>query len=127
MWAPAAWNGPTLPRARRFPGPTHCALSSARARHIANLSAYLKERILERPFLSLLTPRGWEDSSGLTSFSVAGHAAGDVSRLLREKWHIYVRVVPHYNALRISTAHFNNEADVDTLMAALDEIGREHD
>lgn len=96
-------------------------------RHIANLSAYLKERILERPFLSLLTPRAWEDSSGLTSFSVAGHAAGDVSRLLREKWHIHVRVVPHYNALRVSTAHFNNEADVDTLMAALDEIGREHD
>jgi len=38
-----------------------------------------------------------------------------------------VRVVQHYNALRISTAHFNNEADVNALMSALDEIVRGHD
>jgi selenocysteine lyase/cysteine desulfurase len=94
-------------------------------RHIAALSTYLKERILERPFLSLLTPRAWEDSSGLTSFSVTGHAAGEVSTFLREKRRIHVRVVPHYNAIRISTAHFNNEADVDALMTALDEFNRE--
>jgi selenocysteine lyase/cysteine desulfurase len=96
-------------------------------RHIADLGAYLKNCVLERPFLGLLTPYAWEASSGLTSFSVAGHVAGDVSRLLREKWRIHVRVVPHYNALRISTAHFNNEADVNALMTALDEIVREHD
>ncbi|MDW8098068.1 MAG: aminotransferase class V-fold PLP-dependent enzyme [Anaerolineae bacterium] len=93
--------------------------------HIATLSAYLKERILERPFLKLLTPRAWEDSSGLTCFSVEGRAAGEVSKFLRERRRIHVRVIPHYNAIRISTAHFNNEVDVDNLMAALDEFIRE--
>ena len=89
-------------------------------RHIASLSNYLKEQVLERPYLQLRTPRAWQDSSGLTSFTVAGKAAGDVSTALREKWHIYVRVVPEYNAIRISTAHFNSRDDIDRLLAALD-------
>ncbi len=50
-----------------------------------------------------------------------GRDAGDVSTFLRER-HIHVRVVGHVNGIRISTAHFNTEADVDRLLAALDEL-----
>ena len=92
--------------------------------HIAALSAYLKECILEWPFLRLLTPLSFEESSGLTSFVVDGHVAGEVSKALREQWKIHVRVIPHYNAIRISTAHFNNREDLDRLMAALEQICR---
>jgi selenocysteine lyase/cysteine desulfurase len=77
---------------------------------------------LERPFLRLLTPVAYEESSGLTSFAVEDHQAGEVSKELRERWNIFVRVIPHYNGIRISTAHFNNLEDVDQLMAALDQI-----
>jgi L-cysteine/cystine lyase len=91
-------------------------------RRIAGLARHLKDRIRERPHLSLLTSYPEEDSSGLTSFAVAGHAAEEVSRLLREKWRIQVRVVTHYNAIRISTAHFNSEEDLDRLLAAVDQI-----
>jgi L-cysteine/cystine lyase len=91
-------------------------------RRIAGLARYLKDRIQERPHLSLLTPEQEEDSSGLTSFAVAGRAAEEVSRLLKEKWRIQVRVVTHYNAIRISTAHFNSEEDLDRLSAAVDQI-----
>lgn len=87
--------------------------------HIATLSDYFKERILERRYLKLITPRAFETSSGLTSFVVEGNEAGKISTVLREQWRIYVRVVPHYNAIRISTAHFNNREDVDRLMEAL--------
>jgi len=90
--------------------------------HIAALSGYLKECIRERPFLRLLTPLPFEASSGLTTFVVEGHDAGQVGQALREKWAIYVRVIPHYNAIRISTAHFNTPEDVDRLMAALEQI-----
>jgi selenocysteine lyase/cysteine desulfurase len=90
--------------------------------HIAALSDYLKACILERPFLQLLTPAAFEASSGLTSFAVAGRDAGQVSQALRETRQIYVRVIPHYNALRIATAHFNNVEDIDRLMLALEEI-----
>jgi selenocysteine lyase/cysteine desulfurase len=90
--------------------------------HIAALSAALKERLLARPFLRLLSPLAFEESSGLVSFVVEGHEAGQVSTALREKWKIYVRVIPHFNAIRISTAHFNNVEDLDRLMAAIEEI-----
>lgn len=90
--------------------------------HIVALSGYLKDCILERSFLRLLTPLPFEASSGLTTFVVEGHDAGQVSQALREKWTIYVRVIPHYNAIRISTAHFNIPEDLDRLMLALEQI-----
>jgi len=34
---------------------------------------------------------------------------------------IVVRVIPHYNAIRLSTAHYNSVQDVDEVLAALDE------
>lgn len=95
--------------------------SNVQAR-IAYLSDALKARILDRPYLELLTPLPFERSSGLTAFSVRDRQAGEVSKLLREKARIHVRVVPHYNAIRISTHCFVNEADLDKLMAVLDEI-----
>jgi selenocysteine lyase/cysteine desulfurase len=90
--------------------------------HIAAMNDYLKAMILERPFLRLISPLPFEQSSGLTSFIVEGHAAGEVSQSLRERWKITTRVIPHYNALRISTAHFNIPADLEILMTALEEI-----
>jgi selenocysteine lyase/cysteine desulfurase len=89
---------------------------------IKELSDALKQRILERPYLELLTPLPFAQSSGLVAFSVTGRQAGEVSTLLRQKQRIHVRVVPHYNAIRIATHCFVNEADLDALMAVLDEI-----
>lgn len=90
--------------------------------HIAALSGELKERIRQRPFLRLLSPEPFEHSSGLTTFVIEEHQAQDVSQVLREKWKIYTRVIPHYNALRITTAHFNTPEDLDRLMAGLEQI-----
>jgi cysteine desulfurase/selenocysteine lyase len=91
-------------------------------RHIAGMSSYLKARILERPFLQLLTPIPFAESSGLTTFSMHGWQAGEVSSLLRQKGRIHVRVIPHYNAIRISTPCFCQEQDIDALVAALEDI-----
>jgi selenocysteine lyase/cysteine desulfurase len=90
--------------------------------HIAALSGHLKALIRQRPYLRLLTPVSFEESSGLTTFVIQEHVAQEVSNTLREKWNIYTRVIPHFNALRIATAHFNNPADLDRLMAGLDQI-----
>lgn len=90
--------------------------------HIEALSDYLKDRIEETPYLKLISPRRFESSSGLTSFIVDGHKAGDISQGLREKWQIYVRIIPHYNAIRISTAHFNNTEDIDKLIEGLGSV-----
>ena len=93
--------------------------------YIASLTGYFKQRILERPYLQLLTPVEFEKSSGLTSFVIDGYNAGLASRTLGEKWNMMVRVIPHYNAIRISTAHFVSEQDIDQLMTALDSIHSE--
>jgi selenocysteine lyase/cysteine desulfurase len=90
-------------------------------RHIQNLNDYLKARILERPYLKLLSPVPFEHSSGLTSFVIQDAKAQDVATTLREQKQIYTRVVPHFNCLRIATAHFNSAEDIDVLMAALDQ------
>jgi L-cysteine/cystine lyase len=90
--------------------------------HVAELSAQLKQLIQQRPYLRLLSPVPFEQSSGLTAFVIEEHVAQEVSATLREKWHMYTRVIPHYNALRIATAHFNNREDLDKLMAGLDQI-----
>lgn len=58
------------------------------------------------------------------AFVIEGHVAQEVSQALREKHRIYTRVIPHYNALRISTAHFNIPAEIDTLMNAIDCISQ---
>lgn len=92
--------------------------------HIQTLSDHLKDCILERPFLKLLTPLAFEASSGLTTFIIEGHEAQQVSAKLRESGQIFTRVVPHFNALRIATAHFNTPEDVETLMRGIEAIAR---
>jgi selenocysteine lyase/cysteine desulfurase len=90
--------------------------------HIAELSAQLKQLIQQRPYLRLISPVPFEQSSGLTAFIIEEHVAQEVSAALRERWNIFTRVIPHYNALRIASAHFNNREDMDRLMFGLDQI-----
>lgn len=90
--------------------------------HIETLNNYFKSLILERSFLRMLSPLSFEQSSGLTSFVIEGHVAGEVAQALREEWKITTRVIPHYNALRISTAHFNTPADLEKIIGAIAEI-----
>lgn len=89
--------------------------------HISALSDTLKEYIEARPYLHLLTPLPFAQSSGLTTFQVADHNAGQLLAQLREQHRIYLRHIPHYNAIRASTAHFNSTADLNRLMEALDQ------
>jgi selenocysteine lyase/cysteine desulfurase len=92
---------------------------------VADLAGYLKARVRQCPYFHLLSPEGQDESSGLTSFTVEGLNASDLGRLLRERWNMYVRVIPHYNALRISTAHFNDEEDINRLLNALEDLWRQ--
>lgn len=89
--------------------------------HIARQSGVLKDRLAARSDVCLLTPRAWEQSAGLVAFRTPDRDAGAVCNALRAR-HIYVRHVPHYNAVRIATAHFTDGSDLDRLLTALDDI-----
>ncbi|MCC6444031.1 MAG: aminotransferase class V-fold PLP-dependent enzyme [Armatimonadetes bacterium] len=90
--------------------------------HMAALSGYLKERLSNRPGLRLLSPLCWEESSALTTFAMNGWKGDDLCNALRERWNIHVRPVGLYNAVRVSTAHFNCREDVDMLVKRLEEL-----
>ena len=92
--------------------------------HIHALSDHLKDCILERPYLKLLTPLAYEASSGLTTFIIEGHVAQEISTQLREQHQIFTRVIPHFNALRLATAHFNSPEDVEKVMLGIEGIVR---
>lgn len=92
--------------------------------HIKKLNQYAKQGILERPYLQMLSPREFDASSGLVTFKAPGNVCFEMGRQLRENYKIVVRLIPHYNAVRVSTAHFNNEADYDKFFAAIDHIVR---
>jgi selenocysteine lyase/cysteine desulfurase len=91
-------------------------------RYVDHLSSYLKAAILERPYLQSITPDRFEEAAGLTTFVMEGWNAGELSQELMRRAQIRVRVIPHYNGIRIATACFNNEADIDLLLSKLDAI-----
>ena len=90
--------------------------------HIGNLGSYLKQRILNHPRLDLLTPVPYEHSSGLVSFTCRERASAEVADALRKQWNIHTRGVLGNTGIRISTAHFNSQADIDFLIDRIDEI-----
>ena len=57
--------------------------------------------------------------------ALAGMGGGPLGEALLKRWRIHTRGVLGGIGVRISTACFNNEADVDVLLSALDELHRE--
>ena len=86
---------------------------------MAHLSSYLKARLAEVPTLMLLTPRQWELSSALVSFSIPGKTAQEMADFLWNTSKIRSRTFPDKGILRISTAYFNTESELDLLVETL--------
>ena len=98
------------------------------------LSARLRGHLKRIPRVRILTPAQPELSGGILTFSVDGLSAGLLARRLLEEHDMAVKVaqgtyafVPDpdvegesYNALRVSTHIYNDEADVDRLAAAVE-------
>ena len=91
---------------------------------MAHLSGYLKARLPEVPTLTLLTPRRWDLSSGLVSFSIAGKTSQEMADFLANTSNIRSRTFPDRGILRISTAYFNTETELDLLLATLKQMVR---
>jgi len=88
-------------------------------RRMAYLSGYLKARLGEVPTLRLLTPHPWELSSALVSFSIPGKTSQDMADFLWNTSKIRSRTFPDKAILRVSTAYFNTESELDLLLETL--------
>jgi len=89
---------------------------------MAHLSSYLKARLVEVPTLTLLTPHRWELSSALVSFSIPGKTAQEMADFLWSTSKIRSRTFPDKAILRVSTAYFNTEPELDLLLETLQRI-----
>ena len=66
-----------------------------------------------------------ETTCGLTAVAIDGWEPRQVVDALWERYKIAVRAVNSPAAIRISTAHFNTEAEVDRVLEALQTIASE--
>ena len=91
-------------------------------RRLAHLSGYLKDRLRDVPGLTLASPDAWEYSSALVSFALDGVDSARIQSYLWEQGTIRSRVFPDRPLVRISTAHFNTEAELDQLVGLLNAL-----
>lgn len=88
-------------------------------RRLAHLSAYLKGRLRDVSGLTLVSPDTWEHSSALVSFALDGVDSARIQSYLWDEGRIRSRIFPDRPVVRISTAHFNTEAELDLLVDLL--------
>jgi len=93
-------------------------------RHCAATAAALKVRLADTPGVTLDSPRDWERSCGLVTFSYTGWAGVDLARRLWDDYHVIQRRVQVPNGVRISCAYFTSPEDLDRLFAALASLRR---
>lgn len=136
--AEAAWDWE--PTARRFEYGTRnwhsfAALSdaidylaglgwAAIERHCAGMAAALKDRLAETPGVTLQSPRPWERSCGLVTFSYAGWDGAELARRMWDEHHVIQRRVQMPNGIRVSCAYFTSEQDLGCLFDALESLRR---
>lgn len=86
---------------------------------LKSLSACLREQLATLPGVTLHTATDWEHRSAMLTLSLAGHTGGEISRHLWEQHRILTRGVGEWEAIRLSTALYNTEEEIEQLIAAL--------
>jgi selenocysteine lyase/cysteine desulfurase len=90
------------------------------------LTAHVKERILSLPKrLRLITPLAWEESSALASIQflrkdgsvVPGAQIAEFCGRMLTEGIAFLRPVPEFDALRLSTAYYNTEDEYERFFA----------
>jgi selenocysteine lyase/cysteine desulfurase len=90
-------------------------------KHIESVGSCLKQKIQNLKGFNLLTPLPYISSSGLVTFTVNGTAA-KACGVLAKNFGLKVRYIPHYDAMRISAAHYLFPKDIDVLIDALQHL-----
>jgi len=87
---------------------------------IRSLHTYAYSALQNVSGLTLLTPK--PGVSGLISFTLENRDSTEVVKYLHDQHNIYIRSIPSFKSLRISTGFYNTEEEIDTLVKALQSI-----
>lgn len=92
------------------------------AQRIAALTDYLKQQLTALCGLELRTPRAWEQSSGLVTFRLPGRDETALQQQF-EASRLFPRTLsPGSEQIRVSCALFNDEDELDRLVASVREF-----
>jgi selenocysteine lyase/cysteine desulfurase len=93
---------------------------------VGGLTARLKAAIAEIPGASLRSPEPPELSTGIVTFSVEGLDGKALSDQMWERWKIKGRPALRQTAMRLSTAFFNSEEEIETVISAIGTLANEN-
>lgn len=85
---------------------------------VKQLNAYCRSRLAEFKSIKLLRMHDPDIDSGMLAFDLTDRKNRALATALRKK-SIIIKVVPRWNAIRISTHIYNNEQDIDRLVEAM--------
>lgn len=88
---------------------------------IASLGHYAWEQLSKVNGVSMITPP--LKMAGLNCFTIEGVEPGDIVEKLRDRG-VLIRSIHGPDCCRVSTGYYNNEEDVDRLVAGVEEIAR---
>ena len=87
--------------------------------YIGGYTDRVKASLLTVPGLTLHTPLAYEKSSGIVSFSLNGHTSAAIQAHLKEQKVLVAPLEMDGTMIRVSTHVFNNEEDLERLVAGL--------
>ena len=84
--------------------------------YIGSYTDRVKAALQTVPGLALHTPLPYEKSSGIVTFSLAGHTSAEIQQRLKEEKVLVAPLELDGTMIRVSTHVFNNEDDLDRLV-----------
>ena len=84
--------------------------------YIGSYTDRVKAALQTVPGLALHTPLPYEKSSGIVTFSLAGHTSAQIQQRLKEEKVLVAPLELDGTMIRVSTHVFNNEDDLDRLV-----------
>lgn len=100
-------------------------LSEIEAR-VRVLTDRLKAGIAETSGVALRSPESPEFSTGIVTFSVNGLTGDDLNSQMWERWRVLGRAALKHSAMRLSTAFFTSDQEIDTVISAMGTLANEN-
>lgn len=90
------------------------------------LTDRLKAGIAETSGVTLRSPESPEFSTGIVTFSVNGLTGDDLNAQMWERWRVLGRAALKHSAMRLSTAFFTSDQEIDTVISAMGTLANEN-
>ena len=93
---------------------------------VRELTSRLKAAIKEMPGAELRSPEAPKLSTEIVTFSVPGLTGTELNDQMWERWRVKGRAALNQTAMRLSTAFFNSDDEIETVVSAIAALANEN-